>query len=632
GKGQEAAALLDEAGRIYREIDNPLGAGEARLYAGIGAQARGDLDASDAYLEEAAAILGGANIDLGVAWAKWFLTTNAERRGEVEKALVLAEEALRGFRVAGDAFGLANGTASLGTLLRRRGEVDRAFDLHKEALSILRELGDKGRTAAVLGSLGIDERERGRLPQSIRFIEEGLRIATEAGALPAVAEANYLLGESLRRSGDVDGAEQRFREALRTASRSPGPEAASTTILALEGLGVVAGETSRYERLVRLIAAASLLREEARLPPGSSRRRSHEAMLMTARKQLGPARYQELWDGSRKMDRTQAIEAALGSGQPADRVLSLEEVELGERVARQLEGVGDRLEVRVAGIRFSGRRRRPTGERPPLPIQLRASGWVWLALGGTVFAVWGSLFLWPESADWWDARDRSVLAFMLDIRSAWATTLAGAVHAIGQPWAWRPLRWLTLATLAATRRWRHFFGALLSFLLLEVIVNTVVIAIARPRPLTTAIGSWTGYSHPSAEVASLSVTLVVIGLSVIPRGRWRAVWLWASGVAVALLVGARTYLGVDHLTDGIVGALFGVAVAFVLFRVFAPESVFPVAYRKGRTAHLDVTGPRGRAITRACADQLGITVKEIHPFGLEGSGGSTPLRLTVEGD
>jgi hypothetical protein len=63
-----------------------------------------------------------------------------------------------------------------------------------------------------------------------------------------------------------------------------------------------------------------------------------------------------------------------------------------------------------------------------------------------------------------------------------------------------------------------------------------------------------------------------------------------------------------------------------------PDDVFPVSYSRGTTAHLDVTGRRREAIVKAVRDQLGIEVLDLKPFGLEGSGGSTPLRLTVAGD
>ena len=68
------------------------------------------------------------------------------------------------------------------------------------------------------------------------------------------------------------------------------------------------------------------------------------------------------------------------------------------------------------------------------------------------------------------------------------------------------------------------------------------------------------------------------------------------------------------------------------FRFFTPNEVFPVAYGTGKSAHLDVTGLRGDAIRNAVQDQLGLTVVDIKPVGLAGSGGSTPLRIQVAGD
>jgi serine/threonine-protein kinase RIO1 len=71
-------------------------------------------------------------------------------------------------------------------------------------------------------------------------------------------------------------------------------------------------------------------------------------------------------------------------------------------------------------------------------------------------------------------------------------------------------------------------------------------------------------------------------------------------------------------------------VLLAAFRLFAPNDVFPVTYRRGRAAHLDVSGFRGEAIKQAVADQLGESVTSVEPIGLEGSGGSTPVLLTIE--
>jgi tRNA A-37 threonylcarbamoyl transferase component Bud32 len=48
--------------------------------------------------------------------------------------------------------------------------------------------------------------------------------------------------------------------------------------------------------------------------------------------------------------------------------------------------------------------------------------------------------------------------------------------------------------------------------------------------------------------------------------------------------------------------------------------------------HLDVGGSRGQAIRRALEDQLGLVAGDVEPFGLAGSAGSTPLRITLKGD
>jgi hypothetical protein len=76
----------------------------------------------------------------------------------------------------------------------------------------------------------------------------------------------------------------------------------------------------------------------------------------------------------------------------------------------------------------------------------------------------------------------------------------------------------------------------------------------------------------------------------------------------------------------------GVAIPLAAFRLFVPNETFPVNYRRGRTAHLDVTGARHDAIAQALEEQLGVIPVAIKPFNLEGSGGSTPLRITVKGD
>ena len=264
-----------------------------------------------------------------------------------------------------------------------------------------------------------------------------------------------------------------------------------------------------------------------------------------------------------------------------------------------------------------------------MPTELRASGWFWLIVGVGLAILWFSIFAFPETTNWWTDRDTSVLRWLQDRRTDFLTEVADALHALGSQWFIRPLRWGTIAVLIFYKRWRHLFGFLIVLLIVAVIVNSLEIAVARPRPVVDVIGPWSGYSHPSGPVAALAVTLALMGMTLMPKGRWRSRWFTFAEIVVVLLGLARMYLGVDHPSDVWTSALLGFAVATVFFKLFVPESVFPVSYHRGATAHLDVGGARGVAIKKALHDQLGVNAVQIEPFGLEGSGGSTPLRVTV---
>jgi membrane-associated phospholipid phosphatase len=264
--------------------------------------------------------------------------------------------------------------------------------------------------------------------------------------------------------------------------------------------------------------------------------------------------------------------------------------------------------------------------------ELRLTGRLWLLGGAASIVLWASLFVFPATGDWWTRQDNAFLQRLVELRSDGLNTVADAVAVLGQPWFLRVLRIGTLLALIFVRRWRHFIAVVLAVLLVGGVIDGVREAVGRPRPFVPIIGSWEGPSHPSTEVAALGVTLTAIAYVLVPRGRWRRYALAATGVLLVVLSFALMYHGVNHPTDAVIAAVFSVAVTVVLFRWFAPEAVFPVTFRRGIAAHLDVRGARGEAISRAVRDQLGLEVLSIEPFGQEGSGGSTPLRLEVRGD
>ena len=190
-----------------------------------------------------------------------------------------------------------------------------------------------------------------------------------------------------------------------------------------------------------------------------------------------------------------------------------------------------------------------------------------------------------------------------------------------------------VALIMVFRRWRHLLVFLCGLFFLVVAGQGIYWALSRPRPYgVPIIASWGGYSDPSPPVGVLTIFLVGISYCLVVPGRPRSYAKLAIAFVVAVFCLARLYLGIDHPGDVLFGVALGVAIPVTAFRFFTPNEVFPVAYRRGRTAHVDVTGRRGEAIRQAVHDQLGLTVMEITPVGLESSAGSTPLRLRVEGD
>jgi hypothetical protein len=157
--------------------------------------------------------------------------------------------------------------------------------------------------------------------------------------------------------------------------------------------------------------------------------------------------------------------------------------------------------------------------------------------------------------------------------------------------------------------------------------------VQRPRPFGVALrADWYARALPSQQLAALALLLVWVLYGLVPEGRWRQRGKWAATALVALVAVAQLHLGVAAPTDLLVGVAIGVAVPLLGFRWFAPSQVFPIAYRRGRAAHLDVGGARGQAIRQGLHDQLGLVVERVEPFGLAGSAGSTPLRIEAKGD
>ncbi|HEY6315445.1 MAG TPA: hypothetical protein VIY52_32205 [Streptosporangiaceae bacterium] len=283
-------------------------------------------------------------------------------------------------------------------------------------------------------------------------------------------------------------------------------------------------------------------------------------------------------------------------------------------------------------VRRAPRHRRPTGAPPPLPHPVSGTTRAWLVLAVVVLAGVIVISVRAPSLRLDDQVNSAVLRLFARARTPWLTDVADGISAAGSGWGATVLGLSAVVLTMVFRRWRHLLVFLCSLFLLQLATQSITEGMTRPRPYgVPVIAGWAGYSAPALSVTILTFLLMSIAYCLVVPGRPRSYAKAAIAVIVVVFCLACLYLAVDHLDDLLLGVALGVAIPVSAFRFFTPNEVFPVAYRSGNTAHVDVTGARGEAIRRGVRDQLGLTVTGITPVGLESSAGSTPLRLRTEG-
>ena len=283
-------------------------------------------------------------------------------------------------------------------------------------------------------------------------------------------------------------------------------------------------------------------------------------------------------------------------------------------------------------VRRTTRHRRPTGAPPPLPHPVSVTTRAWLVLAVVVLAGVIVISLRTPLLRLDNQVNTAVLRFFARARTPWLTDVADGIYTAGSGWGATVVGLSAVALIMAFRRWRHLLVFLCSLFLLQLATQTITEGMTRPRPYgVLIIGNWAGYSAPALSVTILTFLLISIAYCLVVPGWPRTYAKAATAVIVIVFCLACLYLAVDHVDDLLLGVALGVAIPVSAFRFFTPNEIFPVAYRRGNTAHVDVTGARGDAIRQGTRDQLGFTVTGITPVGLASSAGSTPLRLRVEG-
>jgi tRNA A-37 threonylcarbamoyl transferase component Bud32 len=272
------------------------------------------------------------------------------------------------------------------------------------------------------------------------------------------------------------------------------------------------------------------------------------------------------------------------------------------------------------------KRRRPSGEPPALP---RERGWTrWLWAMALVVGVGIALTIVYAVSDVLQGVDQDVLDWFAGHRSDALVDVAKVFNGLYLTWVVLAVRVLAVVVMALYRRWRHLVVFLATFVITDWVV--LRLGVDLPVPSVPVLAGRDTYQFPSRTMTALAITVFSLVFALVPAGSARRRARQAVVLLLVLVGLAELELAGDYPIPMLYAMVLSAAVAYAAFKGAAPDEAFPVSYRRGGSAaHLDLSGPREEAIVRGVSQQLGLEVTEVKPFGLAGSGGSSPLRMTL---
>ena len=239
--------------------------------------------------------------------------------------------------------------------------------------------------------------------------------------------------------------------------------------------------------------------------------------------------------------------------------------------------------------------------------------------------------VWVANSDQPHAFGDAVLRAFEDIRTPVLTDIATSIAMLTAFGAVQLLRVVLAGVLIVTKRFRHLVVALGTFVVSDWLVLTFL-DVQRPPGDVAPLIDATDFRFPSWPMTAFAITVFAMPFVLAPAGRVRKRAMTAAWIVVVLVALSRLYLAADYPSNVAYAALLSWVLSETLFRWFVPDDSFPVSYQRGgNAAHLDLGGARAEAVKHAMADQVGLEIAELEPFGLEGSGGSSPLRMTLAG-
>jgi tetratricopeptide (TPR) repeat protein len=199
---------------------------------------------------------------------------------------------------------------SLAIAARKLNALDQAAAAIEEALQINRRIEFRAGEAWNLRIWGELELTRGRYEDARRLLEESLAAEKEVDCLSGQVWNLVGLARTTRALNDRAASLRYHRDALKLASSI---EMKRPILFALESGAALLEDCGLPVPAVRLLAAASTLREQLEAPRATHDQVAWEENLATDRSRIGTEAFDTAWGEGSKMSLEAAVSEALGT-------------------------------------------------------------------------------------------------------------------------------------------------------------------------------------------------------------------------------------------------------------------------------------------------------------------------------
>lgn len=265
-----AKSLFEEKLRLHQTLGDEWGVANSINNLGIIALRESNYSEARSLYEKSLALWRGLGNEQAVALALGNLGNVADLTRDFDLACRRYEESLEIFRKLDDRRGVAFSLGRLGNVARHRREFEAARAFYNQSLSILLELGDKRGAANLFADMGSLSDEIGQDDQARRFHEESMVIFCELGDVRGIAQL-------------------------------------------LESYAQMANVRGRFERAMRLAAAAAAMREKFSVKSSPAEDAKLQSTLTGIRQNLGESASKSAWSVGLAMPTERAIEYALSA-------------------------------------------------------------------------------------------------------------------------------------------------------------------------------------------------------------------------------------------------------------------------------------------------------------------------------